>query len=203
MTGRAGRPPRPNFFGKWFTRQWCLRWTTTIVGELTIGSAGLVAFVLFNNLHHLSFPTPVLPLWLGDNNRLFIAVDGWSLSLVNMRRFTATELVAADAWNWPWPQKRFRSSRCLAFVYGRGDAGLFGMPYQPSDNGLQSADHFVSVGVPAIPILLGMVVGPILIWRRQFVASRSNNPALCLQCGYDLRATPGRCPECGAVPGPA
>lgn len=47
----------------------------------------------------------------------------------------------------------------------------------------------------ALPVGRGL---PIMVRRRR--TRRRTLTGHCRQCGYDLRATPGRCPECGATP---
>jgi hypothetical protein len=59
---------------------------------------------------------------------------------------------------------------------------------------------FLVVSVPYWAVVLAAAVMP-LLWWRSFVQRRRRlrreRAQLCPACGYDLRATPGRCPECG------
>ena len=78
-----------------------------------------------------------------------------------------------------------------------GAAG-FGVRHNSNSNGTS-----VFLLVPHWSFLALGAILPV-IWtvrcHRRWRARRREDAGLCPGCGYDLRATPGRCPECGAEP---
>ena len=80
------------------------------------------------------------------------------------------------------------------FLWFRYQCGLFADGTNPS----WSVPHWL----PAM--VLFVLSRPLLVRIRSSSQQRSRlHAALCPTCGYDLRATPERCPECGTVPAKA
>jgi hypothetical protein len=118
-----------------------------------------------------------------DNSRPpFPASSRWSLSAT--WEFTLT----ADTWmypsNPPFPGVRIGSW----WAPGGGDLGLMA-----AFTGYQiTAPHWI------FALLFGCAPVLWLVQRRRRKFRRSHG--LCAKCGYDMRATPNRCPECGTAP---
>jgi hypothetical protein len=75
--------------------------------------------------------------------------------------------------------------RLLGFYYFAGD-------FRPPD-------RFYLVGIPYWFLLTVAAVPLVIQLRRHRLAARRHAAALCPTCGYDCRATPERCPECGTT----
>jgi hypothetical protein len=60
------------------------------------------------------------------------------------------------------------------------------------------AEVRVAPAWPPLVCLMLAALWAVLVMRRRRRARRAGRR--CVQCGYDLRATPQRCPECGSVP---
>ena len=75
---------------------------------------------------------------------------------------------------------------------------VFGFRWQWTDS-----DGFVviyrSIAIPFYALFLLSAVLPLVWIRRRRRAALVKAAGLCPSCGYDLRATPDRCPECGAT----
>jgi hypothetical protein len=78
--------------------------------------------------------------------------------------------------------------------WGKMGFGLFaGAPADP-DPGLAYSDQFIVVPFWFVILLFAALPS------RWILIPRRRKGGLCEKCGYDMRATPTRCPECGCVP---
>lgn len=66
-------------------------------------------------------------------------------------------------------------------------------------NDYQGSESFVFARVPLWLLLVLAAPAPTMAAHRLLVARRRRRRGLCRVCGYDLRATSDRCPECGAA----
>ena len=83
----------------------------------------------------------------------------------------------------------------FATADARGSFGIGGITPSSyrAEFTLYAAPYWAIAGLAALP--------PVLVLVRRRRTLRRLRFGRCTRCGYDLRATPGRCPECGAVPG--
>jgi hypothetical protein len=105
--------------------------------------------------------------------------------------------------------------RAATWSWGRLGAGHVGWEAPPAQSLLNrmgfrfyhsslstsfSDSHDEVLTLPAwVPVAL-FAIPPALLLRRRLRTRRRARSGRCPQCDYDLRATPDRCPECGAVP---
>jgi len=93
---------------------------------------------------------------------------------------SVTEGNGRDRWAWRHERSRSRDERLV------GAAG-FTWRHTPRD--------FI-VGVPYWLLTAALGAPTVALLRRR----RKRVEGVCATCGYDLRATPDRCPECGTRP---
>jgi hypothetical protein len=106
-----------------------------------------------------------------------------------------------------WHSGRTRPPRFLQdFFYDRSGFAFEGYwNRQNTGSNFTDIESGFTLVLPHWFVAVLSVILPDLWWRGKKRRLRQHRLAhkLCVTCGYDLRATPDRCPECGAVPAEA
>jgi hypothetical protein len=88
------------------------------------------------------------------------------------------------------------------FVPGMGRRdGTAGVPSFDPNRPQSVVVTYHTLAVPfSLPLAAALILPMLWAWRsrRQWLRRERMKRGLCVECGYDLRASSGRCPECGA-----
>jgi hypothetical protein len=127
--------------------------------------------------------------------------------------------------NWLWSHpatanvsKRLEATNGAYFTLGKPIDLFPNIPRQPGSRSWEKACagcHFTRLGgsiepscsingmviiVPHAYVCATFAVLPTIVILKKRRTRRAKLQGLCPSCGYDLRATPDRCPECGSTP---
>ncbi|HEY2589363.1 MAG TPA: hypothetical protein VGI81_26695 [Tepidisphaeraceae bacterium] len=159
--------------------------------------------------------------WFDEGARRGTADGEWDLlSARGQIIYTQTLWIADDppppVIEWSWSQPRGRSLvggqdnshwQLCNFGSGSGDGGYrsievlgFLLKQQRFSEATPSTYEPLAVAVPYWAIVGLLLVAPAVggtRWHRRRRPPRRVGEGRCSKCGYDMRATPNRCPECG------
>jgi len=86
----------------------------------------------------------------------------------------------------------------------RQNPEVFPPHYETGSESLYDSHHVEADTYGVEPVITAAAVWPTIAFalalRRRAIRRRFERRGFCPFCGYDLRATPFRCPECGKVP---
>lgn len=172
-----------------------------VARTLAVGSAILGAGILIVWFVCLAVSDVHARLWPGSWSRIGGTSSGMTLWLVYSHEIDRAQMSPQHHDELTRGGRHFDGRR-FGFGFGIGEYPVLGAA-DPGNKGnpgvgVKDASYVVAVSVPALPAGTFMLALPIAYWARA-AARRRRDQRRCAACGYDLRATPDRCPECGTI----